>query len=482
MLLGTIVPNVASGTIWSSPIRLPSPVGTPSTSPSDAAAVSCTSSGNCALLTDATPLGVTDATYVSSEVNGKWSVPVALGLPTNHNGKWSLPSSIFCTSSGNCQAVGEYSEGSYIATETSGHWSIATQLPQPTGLQVLADSISCTTRNNCVVSGADTDGTSETPILEVEVNGVWSLVPVTLPSDAVAGTIIYELFSVNCVSLGNCTAVGFYQTSAGDRNFVVTELAGVWEAGVALNAPTAEPSRLESVACTSVGNCIAVGDYNVGASIEADVIQEKGGIWSVGTEVQLPSNAVSTASQIAGMNSVACSSLGNCIAVGDYVYDSSVDGAGVILSESNGVWGKGVEAKVPADAKSAQDTRPLSISCVPGGACTVVGMYRTSSIYSSFESNMIVPASSPKIIKVVPGSNSLSIHFKAPTSDGGSAIRNYQYSLDAGHSWSTRKTGTTGTILTITGLHSKTTYKVAVRATTLAGSGLSSNIVTAKTN
>ena len=73
-----------------------------------------------------------------------------------------------------------------------------------------------------------------------------------------------------------------------------------------------------------------------------------GGPWGVGTEAVLPSNAATT-SQNASINSVSCSSAGNCGAVGSYV-DNSGHTEGLLLTETAGSWATGVEATLPANA------------------------------------------------------------------------------------------------------------------------------------
>ena len=50
----------------------------------------------------------------------------------------------------------------------------------------------------------------------------------------------------------------------------------------------------------------------------------------------------------------------------------------MLLTEKGGVWGKGVEAVLPADANSPADDPNVwltSISCPSAGNCTAVGRY-----------------------------------------------------------------------------------------------------------
>ena len=100
----------------------------------------------------------------------------------------------------------------------------------------------------------------------------------------------------------------------------------------------------------------------------------------------------------------------------------------------------------------------------------------------STSSNMqsITPgtASAPTITSVTGGNTSLSVAFTAPTSNGGSAITNYEYATYSGGSWSawTARSPIAATSpLVISGLSNGTTYNVKIRAVNTTGSGAESN-------
>ncbi|MFM9226781.1 MAG: fibronectin type III domain-containing protein, partial [Actinomycetota bacterium] len=84
------------------------------------------------------------------------------------------------------------------------------------------------------------------------------------------------------------------------------------------------------------------------------------------------------------------------------------------------------------------------------------------------------------ITSVTPSaSQTLSVAFTAPSSDGGSTISNYQYSLNGGASWTTRSPVATSSPLVITGLANGSSYTVVLRAVNVNGGGTSSNAVAA---
>jgi hypothetical protein len=71
------------------------------------------------------------------------------------------------------------------------------------------------------------------------------------------------------------------------------------------------------------------------------------------------------------------------------------------------------------------------------------------------------------------------IQFTAPTSDGGSTITNYQYSIDNGANWITPSPAITSSPLIISsGLTNCTSYQVKIRAVNAAGTGTESSAVT----
>jgi uncharacterized repeat protein (TIGR02543 family) len=95
--------------------------------------------------------------------------------------------------------------------------------------------------------------------------------------------------------------------------------------------------------------------------------------------------------------------------------------------------------------------------------------------------------SAPTITSVTGTANKLTVAFTPPTSDGGSAITNYEYSLDGGVTWTALSPTDTTSPIEITKLangsttlSNGTTYQVAIRA--LNGkTGLASNVVAGTT-
>jgi hypothetical protein len=95
----------------------------------------------------------------------------------------------------------------------------------------------------------------------------------------------------------------------------------------------------------------------------------------------LPANENFGSNSLIGLSSLSCPSAGNCTAVGGY-FDSDRNEDGLILSERNGKWLRGLEAPLPANAGPNPQhgdgpEMPLtSVSYPAAGACAALGFYR----------------------------------------------------------------------------------------------------------
>ena len=100
----------------------------------------------------------------------------------------------------------------------------------------------------------------------------------------------------------------------------------------------------------------------------------------------------------------------------------------------------------------------------------------TSTNNVGFRVAQLLPvASAPTIVSITPGDRQLSVLFTPPTSDAGSAISNYQYSINGGTTFAAFSPAQTNSPLVISGLTNGTTYTVRIEAVTGVGPGLDSN-------
>jgi len=87
-----------------------------------------------------------------------------------------------------------------------------------------------------------------------------------------------------------------------------------------------------------------------------------------------------------------------------------------------------------------------------------------------------VPASAPVIDSIKNRDNSALVYFTSPSSDGGSPITNYQFSVDSGTTWITRSPASTTSPLTATGISNCSRYPIFIRAVNATGPGANSNL------
>jgi PASTA domain len=365
--------------------------------------VSCGSAGNCSAVgTYLDSSGGTEGLLLT-ETAGTWGTGSSAALPANAatTKQNVFLSSVSCGSAGNCSAVGSYLIGSgaqgLLVTETAGSWSTGTEAALPanataTGGVAGLSSVSCSSAGNCSASGSYLDSSDDIEgLLLTETTGTWGTgVEAVLPSNADTSQPGVDLSSVSCASAGNCSAVGIYNNDTGSNDGVLlTESEGSWATGVKAILPaSADPTdqvELDAVSCSAAGDCAAVGGYvdHLG-NIQGLLLTETASEWSGGVEAALPANATATApEQDAALFSVSCASTGNCSAVGSYdVYSNrlgSYTQQGLLLTETAGTWGTGIEATLPSNATFGAVL--TSVSCPSAETyCNAVGSYGVSMV------------------------------------------------------------------------------------------------------
>jgi cytochrome c551/c552 len=367
--------------------------------------VACASAGSCVAVGDYTVndragVGHEEA-MAATESEGAWKSAVEIGASLD---------AVTCTGVGDCVGVG----GGKVVTEKRGRWGAARKIHLPTNApadtakqNAQLDSVACTSAGNCVVAGSYQDQARRVQaVVATETRGAWGVArKIDLPANALtkAGMQRAVLDSVACTNATDCVAVGEYRDTNGssDRQaMLATETNGAWgpasEVGLPANALTKagkQQASLNSVACTSAGNCVAVGDYVDAEAQRVMVATETNGAWGAASEIDLPPIAVPAAArgQHGELNSVACTSAGNCVAVGDFITEPAgkqeADGEQesllggqepMAVTETGGVWGTAGETVLPEDAigGSYQESVLSSVACTNGpGECVAVGTY-----------------------------------------------------------------------------------------------------------
>jgi hypothetical protein len=305
-----------------------------------------------------------------------------------------------CPSAGNCVSVGEDNYQDYegsdqqglIETEANGTWTAAavaeSALPD-TNPEPELYSVSCASVGNCAAAGYYYFNSSTNDyyaLLDTETNGTWtaSAPDLTHLPDPGADTKDAYFNDDTCVSAGNCTAVGSYETVSGKyEGLIDTETNGIWtasEAGLTgLNTVNNPDVSLDSVSCASAGDCVAVGSYDDAETEYQPLIEtETNGVWTASNPdlTHLPN--AGAADRFGGLNAVSCASAGNCSAVGSYD-DVSSDERGLIETETNGNWTAAEAGLAGLSTDSDPDVDFDAVSCASVGNCTAVGSYEDTS-------------------------------------------------------------------------------------------------------
>jgi hypothetical protein len=154
-------------------------------------------------------------------------------------------------------------------------------------------------------------------------------------------------------------------------------LSGTW--GTARELPGAAAlnrggyAEVNSVSCSSPGNCSAGGWYTDSSRrTRAFIVSEVKGTWHAAVEV--PGTGFSKGE--AAVSSVSCASAGNCSAGGFYVNNGY---QAFVVSEVNGVWHKAIRVPGSAALNSGRYAGLTSVSCGSPGYCTAGGYYLANS-------------------------------------------------------------------------------------------------------
>ena len=253
------------------------------------------------------------------------------------------------------------------------------QPPVPTVAGGGLFDVSCVSGSDCWAVGAvvdvDGDGNPTAALIE-NWNGVsWSMIP--SPAVTGPGVVGAVLQGVSCVSAASCVAVGFSTDDTGANLHTVTEQWNGLAWSLGLSADTGQAfDQLNSVQCVSAGDCWAVGnagpaqqDPNFlpiypGAVGDQGLIEHwDGSAWSL-------SPSVTESSPNGGyLNGITCVGATDCWASGATT-DTSGMASGLLLQHWNGEDWTDVSSSVP----DASTPGMLSgVSCVSAVQCWAVG-------------------------------------------------------------------------------------------------------------
>lgn len=262
----------------------------------------------------------------------------------------------------------------------------AVEAPLPPGAKgrynvELAD-VACAAPGNCAATGSLDSNTVSRGLLFVEKDGRWSVSEPPLPQTLGQGNKSVTVSSVSCPAVGHCLAVGFAASGPQLEPLVFTQRTGGWQETVPALPVGAKGGNLDLVSCPSIGNCTAAGTYlDSSGNDQGLLLDESNARWGPPSTAGLPPNGSATTSGATStIQGLSCWAAGNCAAVGIYG-DRQGSPQGWLLTETNGTWAQGVEARLPANASTQEGTYlyPVievgPVSCAPNGACVAVGGY-----------------------------------------------------------------------------------------------------------
>ncbi len=278
-------------------------------------------------------------------------------------------------------AVGASEAAGAATGPTGGTWEAAQPFPGFSASTATLRAIACPALGDCVAVGY-TSGTTTTPIVASESNGVWGSAHAIAGTGSLGNGSGGPLLNVSCGAPGDCTATGWYIGALGAATaFYVSEKAGVWGTAAAITSadqPAGTYSEVNGLSCAAAGYCTIVGRYtdqgvqSAGLTVSTPFTQEEdNGTW--GTPQPVPGLAsLPSAGAYANLDSVSCPAAGSCTATGEYG-GNGFAGTPFAVSEAGSVWGN---AEALQGTPSASGT---SISCPDALECAVVMTHMTPS-------------------------------------------------------------------------------------------------------
>lgn len=396
---GGLLPSETQGG-WTANSAATSDLPQPAASPPSfrLASVACPSLGNCAAVgTFSTSQGAGSGLFLR-QTNGDWQAATEVSLPTDALQVVSI-NSMACPSADTCVAIGDSESGSgdlqalIAATSDSDSMTgLKAPLPRDAGVTAASgglagsylSSVSCAAPNSCAAVGSYYDGSGvlEGLLLTDDGSG-WTATKAPLPGNAepTGDPSYFDLTSVSCPEPGSCVAAGHYLDTQGSEQGMLLSLTnGTWssqEASLPADAAQDPHAQLSSVACTSAGNCMAVGSYTDNSGTARGlVLTMSRGSWAPALTASVPTDADTSGS--AGIDEIACQSQsGSCVAVGFYDGKNGTQN-GLILTEIGGTWAAGFAAALPPSADTAGKASLNAVACPTSGSCTAAGTFTNS--------------------------------------------------------------------------------------------------------
>jgi IPT/TIG domain len=273
-------------------------------------------------------------------------------------------SSVSCTGSSFCMAVGYYSANGSSSNDAlmeswdGSFWSLQLGNSPSASFNEMY-GVSCTSPSFCVAVGTDeaTGGAFDT-LIQTWNGSVWTTV--TSPSPGSSNF----LWSVDCISSTFCAAAGDYYN--GSTDVPLTEMWNGTSWSLSSSPAKGSEAWLRGVACTGAKKCEAAGAYTSNDVDHTLIESWNGTAWSVSSS---PNSGVSD-NDFFG---ISCVSSADCYAAGT-AYSSSSVPQNLVESWNGTTWSI---ASTPNQGKVGDSLNGLS--CNASGSCQAVGYFETAS-------------------------------------------------------------------------------------------------------
>lgn len=209
------------------------------------------------------------------------------------------------------------------------------------------------------------------PIAEAQRAAEPTVTTAPLPGTADPQYPDVQLHDVACTSTGQCFAVGSFNRPGSDRRALVETLRdGQWTASelpLPRDAKNDPGATLTAVSCSGASMCVAIGSYRGGGALQPLLATWNGSSWSASSP-RLPADAAKPT--IAPLTAVSCGGTQSCVAVGAYPTDKG-RARPLMVALRAGRW-TSVAGRLPRGAASGE---LWAVDCTGSRACVAVGAW-----------------------------------------------------------------------------------------------------------
>ena len=187
--------------------------------------------------------------------------------------------------------------------------------------------------------------------------------------------------SIACTSRGNCVVGGQYTDASGNQQaFMDNEVNNTWGSAVTVAAldNAGGSAAIQTVACGGVEQCYGVGYYTDSQGNEQGIVVPDD--QDVGTALEVTgtiNNVDGQGDGLASLNTVACGSSTECTAGGAYT-DTTNDLQALVVDSSQGTWADPIAVPGVQALNTNGAAATVSVACPSVGYCTLVGIYSIS--------------------------------------------------------------------------------------------------------